>query len=244
MANEVGFLRKNKEHFDRLVENLKSDRHNVRRNMTVTYAFCTLMYALSFLVFFISNSFGDVFSGDDIKDKNNYEDESPFYDTCRLHQGIFYMDLFYGCTGQIFAAIFVFYYRKEKLQDDFGICNEFKSVFYLSACCILAYIVVLSVPEERVWVQHFDPHMIVIFGMIGSFLIMTLVPALRTFETFRGFWSGRGDGEVLSSEDVANQNLKVILNSNYYPVFVEHLKTEFSVENILFWKVSGVLVEC
>ena len=45
LANEVGFLRKNKDQFDRLVEALKSDRHNLRRNLIFTYAACFIIYA-------------------------------------------------------------------------------------------------------------------------------------------------------------------------------------------------------
>ena len=74
----------------------------------------------------------------------------------------------------------------------------------------------------------FDPHLIVIAGMNLSFMVLTLLPAVRTF----GFFVTKEN----KAGGLDHQGLESILISHIYPVFVEHLKSEFSVENVLFWK--------
>lgn len=240
-------LRRNKATFDHLLDALKRERRNLRKNLITTYSACLAVYGITFLVFFISNSNGlsDMFShGGDISNTNTNDDSSPFYIHCTLNRGIFFLDLAYGFIGQIATGMFVYYFRKGKLKDEYGVGDEFKMVFIVAVLCLIIYVILLISPgsEGNVWDDTFDPHLVVILGMNVSFSILTLRPALSTFKLFDNLFLGKklkrqnGGQELTHHEDINNQTLRGVLNSNTFPIFVEHLKCEFSVENVLFWK--------
>jgi len=70
--------------------------------------------------------------------------------------------------------------------------------------------------------------LIVIAGLNLSIMVLTLLPAART----AGFFVTKEN----KAGGLDHQGLESILISHIYPVFVEHLKSEFSVENVRFWK--------
>ena len=112
---------------------------------------------------FHSNSFeGLITENDSMNDINqiderinefNGEDGSMFYNNCRLHRGIFWLDTAYGFSGQIFSGLLIIFFTREKLRDDFGVSNEFRAVFIISVVFILAYILCIVLPEEDIWIE-------------------------------------------------------------------------------------------
>ena len=65
--------------------------------------------------------------------------------------------------------------------------------------------------------------------MIFIFGVMVLWPAIRTLK-------GQNHAAGMTRLSVEHTDLREVLNSNLYFIFVEHLKSEFSVENCMFWK--------
>ena len=79
------------------------------------------------------------------------------------------------------------------------------------------------------FIPVFDPICIFIIACNACFGVLVLWPALRTFKD-------EGISDTMGRMSVDSTDLLEVLNSNLYYLFLEHLKSEFSVENCVFWK--------
>jgi hypothetical protein len=77
--------------------------------------------------------------------------------------------------------------------------------------------------------NDFDPSLIFVSTMVAMYSCIVLWPALRTFRR-------RNKTLGLARLSLEHTDLNTVLSSSLYFLFVEHLKSEFSVENCLFWK--------
>ena len=115
-------------------------------------------------------------------------------------------------------------------QDDYGVNREYKYAVIIAVAFIPVYLCLAVLPSPKLHVDVFDPSLIFIATMVTVFCCLVTWPAVRTFRTHNK------DFGALNRLSVEHTDLHEVLNSNLYFLFIEHLKSEFSVENCLFWK--------
>ncbi|GMI05841.1 hypothetical protein TrLO_g364 [Triparma laevis f. longispina] len=218
--------KRSKESFSHLVSSLKAERGHLRRNSFLMYCFIVSTYS-AMVIFLIANE-------DDL-DLQDSADE-----TCRLPKGLSYCNLVFGCVSMLAMLLVVIYSHKQRLQDDFGINKEYKIAVLFSTISFPIYGCFTFMPflEDTssnqsgvpdLAAKYIDPSFIFITDMLFIMGIMVLWPAIRTFKNKNG-------SATITRLSVEHTDLHEVLNSNLYFIFVEHLKSEFSVENCMFWK--------
>ncbi|GMI12484.1 hypothetical protein TrVE_jg5402 [Triparma verrucosa] len=230
-ANNSLSPKRSKESFSRLVSNLKDERNHLRRNTFFMYIIIVGAYT-TMVIFLIANA----------ETLNVWKDAAD--KSCRLPRGLSYCNLIFGCASVIVMVVVVLYSHKQKLQDDFGINKEYKIAVAVSVISFPIYGCFTLMPfiediegdpdsnksaVPDLAAKYVDPSLIFTLDMIFIFGVMVLWPAIRTLK-------GQNHAAGMTRLSVEHTDLREVLNSNLYFIFVEHLKSEFSVENCMFWK--------
>jgi hypothetical protein len=230
-ANNSLSPKRSKESFSRLVSNLKDERNHLRRNTFFMFIIIVGAYT-TMVIFLIANA----------ETLNVWKDAAD--KSCRLPRGLSYCNLIFGCASVIVMVVVVLYSHKQKLQDDFGINKEYKIAVAVSVISFPIYGCFTLMPfiediegdpdsnksaVPDLAAKYVDPSLIFTLDMIFIFGVMVLWPAIRTLK-------GQNHAAGMTRLSVEHTDLREVLNSNLYFIFVEHLKSEFSVENCMFWK--------
>jgi hypothetical protein len=214
--------KRDKSLFEQLVTDLKSERQHLRRNVVIMYVAVLAVYVVTITIF--------------VKTEKKITAEaffdsvySEYGEECEPMEEIFFVNCLYAVVSCMAIAWFVRNSKTEGLQDDYGVNKEYKGVVIVTFLFMPVYFCLMYFPEPELVFNAFDPSLVFITTMIIIFGLLVLWPACRTFRR-------RNKDFALSRLSVEHTDLVEVLNSNLYFLFIEHLKTEFSVENCLFWK--------
>ncbi|GMI38279.1 hypothetical protein TrCOL_g817 [Triparma columacea] len=245
-ANDINLTNRttrDKEMFTKLVNDLKTERKNLRGfNVKAIILFLVIYGGMFTWIIFssvLSRDFasmmkpldshhGDRSCTDVILSITQDETDDP-------RNIVAYFGMILYMSSLIFISLICYYTKRRGLTDDYGITKEYKYVCALGYFTLFIY---TGIYYWHVWfperpVRFFekevvDPIIVFVISLTIVYGILVLWPALRTYK--------QGDAAAMGRVSVDSTDMIEVLNSNLYYLFIEHLKSEFSVENCLFWK--------